>query len=248
MESQNFVVNGGIKMPIGFRFRPTEEELVVHYLKRKALSLPLPASVIPEFDVFQTDPWSLPGDLKENRYFFSTRYGTGSNNKCKRVAGSGYWKPIGKEKPILASGGNQVVGMRKALIFCEGKRSNETKNQWLLHQYRLVGFAAAAAATLDSTQVSKRELFGDWLVFRVFQRKRKAKKHRAVSNKSQTTSAVTMPSCIDFTVEDCSVFGPPQPTSPSASEITEFSSDGLDQEESNAFITSSSSNLCMRKQ
>ena len=61
MESQNFVVNGGIKMPIGYRFHPTDEELVVHYLKRKALSLPLPASVIPEFDVFQTDPWSLPG-------------------------------------------------------------------------------------------------------------------------------------------------------------------------------------------
>ena len=61
MESQNFVVNGGIKMPIGFRFHPTDEELVVHYLKRKASSLPLPASVIPEFDVFETDPWSLPG-------------------------------------------------------------------------------------------------------------------------------------------------------------------------------------------
>ncbi|XWS30542.1 hypothetical protein CRYUN_Cryun24cG0126700 [Craigia yunnanensis] len=242
MESQKFVVNGGVKMPIGYRFHPTDEELVVHYLKRKALSLPLPASVIPEFDVFQTDPWSLPGDLKENRYFFSNRYGNDSNNKCKRVAGSGYWKPIGKEKPILASGSNHVVGMRKALIFCEGKRSNETKTRWLLHQYRLVG----SVATLDSTQMSKRELFGDWLVFRVFQRKRKVKKHGVISNKSQTTSAVTMASCIDFTVEDCSVFGPPQPTSSSSSEITEVSSNELDQEESSAFI-SSYSNCCMRK-
>ncbi|XWS32601.1 hypothetical protein CRYUN_Cryun22dG0003800 [Craigia yunnanensis] len=220
MESQNFVVNGGIKMPIGFRFRPTDEELVVHYLKRKASSLPLPASVIPEFDVFQTDPWSLPGDLKENRYFFSTGNGNDSNNKCKRVAGSGYWKPIGKEKPILASGSNQVVGMRKAFIFCEGKRSIETKARWLLHQYRLVGFVA----TLDSTQMSTRELFGEWLVFRVFQRKRKSKKHGVVSNKSQTVSAVTMPSYIGSTLEDCSTFGPPQPTSPSSSEITEVSS------------------------
>ncbi|XWS43970.1 hypothetical protein CRYUN_Cryun15aG0004700 [Craigia yunnanensis] len=244
MESRNFVVNGGIKMPIGFRFHPTDEELLVHYLKRKALSLPLPASVIPEFDVFQTDPWSLPGDLKENKYFFSTRYGNDNNNKCKRVAGSGYWKPIGKEKPILASGSNQVVGMRKVLIFSERKRSTEIKTRWVLYQYRLVG----SVATLDSTQMSTRELFGDWLVFGLFRRKRKAKKHGVVSNRSQTTSAVTMPSCIDFTVEDCSVFGPPQPTSPSSSEITEASSKGLDQEENSAFITSSYSNRCMRKQ
>ncbi|XVF16142.1 hypothetical protein REPUB_Repub10bG0006000 [Reevesia pubescens] len=243
MESQNFVVNGGIKMPIGFRFHPTDEELVVHYLKRKVLCLPLPASVIPEFDVFQTDPWSLPGDMKENRYFFSNRYGNDINNKCKRVvAGSGYWKPIGKEKPILASGTNQVVGMRKALIFCERKRSNETKTRWLLHQYRLVG----SVATLDSTQMFKRELFGDWLVFRVFQRKQKAK-DGVISNKCPITNAMTMPSCIDFTVEDCSVFGPPQPTSPSSSEITEVCFNGLDQEESSGFI-SSYSHCCMRKQ
>ncbi|XVE84207.1 hypothetical protein DITRI_Ditri16bG0151700 [Diplodiscus trichospermus] len=228
MGGQNFVVNGGVKMPIGFRFHPTDEELVVHYLKRKALCLPLPASVIPEFDVFQTDPWSLPGDLKENRYFFSTRSCNGGHNKRKRVSGSGYWKPIGKEKPILASGSNQVVGMRKALIFCQRKRSDETKTRWLLHQYRLA-----------EAQMSTRELHGDWVVFRVFQRNRQAKRHGVVSNKSET---------IDFTVEDCSVFGPPQPASPCSSEITEVCSIGRDQEESSGFVTSSSSNCSMRKQ
>ncbi|XVF57724.1 hypothetical protein PTKIN_Ptkin07bG0005500 [Pterospermum kingtungense] len=234
-KSRNFVVSGGIKMPIGFRFHPTDEELVVHYLKRKALSLPLPASVIPEFDVFQTDPWSLPaGDFKGNKYFFSSTYGNDHSNMNKRkrvvVAGSGYWKPIGKEKPILASGTNQVVGTRKALVFCEKKRSNETNTRWLLHQYRLVGPVTA--------QMSSRELLGDWSVFRVFQRKRKAKKHGVTCNS-------TAVSCIDFTVEDSSVFGPPppppQPNSPSSSEITEVCSNELDhqEEESSVFIVSS---------
>ncbi|MFQ6644929.1 hypothetical protein Gotur_019958 [Gossypium turneri] len=248
MESQNFVVNGGVKMPIGFRFHPTDEELVVHYLKRKALCLPLPASVIPEFDVFQTDPWSMPGDMKESKYFFSTRHDSYINNKCKRAAGSGYWKPIGKEKPILASGTNRVLGMRRALIFCQRKCSNGTQTRWLLHQYRLVD----SVPTLDSTQRSRSEMCGpDWLVFRVFQRKRsrRGKKHEVVSHKSKTSSAMNMPSCIDFTVEDSSVFGPPpQPTSPSSTEITEVSSHGLDQEESSAFITSYYSNCCMRNQ
>ncbi|KAK8556932.1 hypothetical protein V6N13_064921 [Hibiscus sabdariffa] len=212
MESPNFVVNGGIKVPIGFRFLPTDEELVVHYLKRKALGLPLPASVIPEFDVLQTDPWSLPGDFKENKYFFSTGNGNDSNKKRKRVAGSGYWKPVGKEKPILASGTNETVGMRKALVFCESRCSGETETNWLLHQYRLADSLA--------TQMS----IGDWLVFRLFQIKRnkRAKKQGLISYK--TTAAVNMPCCLDFTVEDSSVFGPPpQPTSPSSTEITELS-------------------------
>ncbi|GMI78167.1 hypothetical protein HRI_001486000 [Hibiscus trionum] len=235
MESRNFVVNGGIKMPIGFKFHPTDEELVVHYLKRKALCLPLPASVIPEFDVLQTDPWNLPGDSKENKYFFSTRNGNDSNKKRKREAGSGFWKPIGKEKPILASGTNVVVGMRKGFIFCERKCSTGTENRWLMHQYRLVG------SVVDSAQIP----IGDWLVFRVFQRKRnkRAKKQGVVSYK--TSSAVNMPCCIDFAVEDSSVFGPPQPTSPSSTEMTEVSSHGLDEEENSLLITSYYPNSCL---
>lgn len=58
----SLVKNGGIlKIPVGFRFHPTDEELLVHYLKRKVHSLPLPAAVIPELDVFQCNPWDLPG-------------------------------------------------------------------------------------------------------------------------------------------------------------------------------------------
>ncbi|KAE8661660.1 hypothetical protein F3Y22_tig00113725pilonHSYRG01689 [Hibiscus syriacus] len=232
MGTQNFVVNGGIKMPIGFRFHPTDEELVVHYLKRKALSLPLPASIISDLDVLQTDPWSLPGELNEKRYFFSSRYGDESNKKRKRVAGCGYWKPIGKEKSILASGTNQVVGLKKALVFCQRKRSNNTNTRWFLHQYRLV----RSLATFDpnSTQT---ELVGDWSVFRVFHRKSKAKK-QAVKK---------MPNCIDLTVEDRSMFGPPQPTSPSSSEITEISFNGLDEEESSGALLTAYSNPCIRK-
>lgn len=61
---QNLVVNGGIKLPIGYRFCPTDEELVIHYLKRKIFAEPLPASVISDFDVFRTEPWEFPGWLK----------------------------------------------------------------------------------------------------------------------------------------------------------------------------------------
>lgn len=59
----NFVKNGVLRLPPGFRFHPTDEELVVQYLKRKVQASPLPASIIPEVDVCRADPWELPGTI-----------------------------------------------------------------------------------------------------------------------------------------------------------------------------------------
>ncbi|KAF7826563.1 NAC domain-containing protein 83-like [Senna tora] len=72
-------------------------ELVIHYLKRKVLSHPLPASVILDFDVFHTHPSSLPGvgDSKEKRYFFSHRNGNASKRDVDGCGG--YWKTVGKD-------------------------------------------------------------------------------------------------------------------------------------------------------
>ena len=48
-------------LPPGFRFHPTDEELVIHYLKKKAASVPLPVAIIAEVDLYKFDPWELPG-------------------------------------------------------------------------------------------------------------------------------------------------------------------------------------------
>ncbi|KAI4336536.1 hypothetical protein L6164_015052 [Bauhinia variegata] len=80
----SFFKNGELRLPPGFRFHPTDEELVVQYLKRKVFCCPLPASIIPEVDVCKSDPWDLPGDLEQERYFFSTReakYPNGNRGK-----------------------------------------------------------------------------------------------------------------------------------------------------------------------
>lgn len=53
------------QLPPGFRFHPTDEELVVHYLKKRVASVPLPVSIIAEVDLYKFDPWELPG-----MYFF----------------------------------------------------------------------------------------------------------------------------------------------------------------------------------
>jgi hypothetical protein len=48
-------------LPLGFRFRPTDEELIVHYLRRRVNAVPCPVPVIAEVDIYKFDPWDLPG-------------------------------------------------------------------------------------------------------------------------------------------------------------------------------------------
>jgi hypothetical protein len=50
------------QLPPGFRFKPTDQELVVQYLRRMAFGVPLPAAVIPVVrDLYGLDPWDIPG-------------------------------------------------------------------------------------------------------------------------------------------------------------------------------------------
>ncbi|KAE8731745.1 ONAC010 protein [Hibiscus syriacus] len=105
-------------LPPGFRFHPTDEELVVHYLKKKTSSAPLPVAIIAEVDLYKFDPWELPA-------------------RPNRAATSGYWKATGTDKPVLTSCGTQKVGVKKALVFYGGKPPKGIKTNWIMHEYRL---------------------------------------------------------------------------------------------------------------
>ncbi|TKY46305.1 NAC domain-containing protein 83 [Spatholobus suberectus] len=217
---QSFVVKGGIKLPVGFRFCPTDEELLLHYLKKKAFAEQLPASVISEFDVFQTEPWGLPGDdLREKRYFFSNRKDVVCGNINKRPAGSGFWKSVGNEKQIMRSGSNQVIGMRKTMIFCKG--SHEIRTRWVMHELRL------------ETSYPCPMPVADFAVYRIFQKKKMKTKrsHRKPSSTSKLERLNDVKaSFIDFTVEfGHGDIGAPPPCSPCLSEgSSEISSSKLD--------------------
>ena len=49
-----------LSLPPGFRFYPTDEELMVQYLCRKAAGYDFSLQLIAEIDLYKFDPWVLP--------------------------------------------------------------------------------------------------------------------------------------------------------------------------------------------
>ena len=57
-------------VPPGFRFHPTDEELVGYYLKKKIASQKIDLDVIRDIDLYRIEPWDLQGNSHIHHYFF----------------------------------------------------------------------------------------------------------------------------------------------------------------------------------
>ncbi|KAI7997721.1 NAC domain-containing protein 30 [Camellia lanceoleosa] len=100
-------------VPPGFRFHPTEEELMGYYLKCR-----------------------LGYEEQSEWYFFShkdKKYPTGM--RTNRATAAGFWKATGRDKAVLSK--NRIIGMRKTLVFYKGHTPNGRKSDWIMHEYRL---------------------------------------------------------------------------------------------------------------
>ncbi|KAE9616982.1 hypothetical protein Lal_00034398 [Lupinus albus] len=158
-----------LSLPPGFRFFPTDEELLVQYLCRKVAGHHFSLPIIAEIDLYKFDPWVLPGKAifgEKEWYFFSPRdrkYPNGS--RPNRVAGSGYWKATGTDKIITTEG--RKVGIKKALVFYIGKAPKGTKTNWIMHEYRL----------LDSSRKNNGSAkLDDWVLCRIYKKNSSAQK------------------------------------------------------------------------
>ncbi|EPS57769.1 hypothetical protein M569_17048, partial [Genlisea aurea] len=161
-----------LDFPAGFRFHPTDEELVADYLCRKCAGEQTPAQVIAEIDIYKFDPWDLPGMSfygDKEWYFFSPRgrkYPNGS--RPNRAAGNGYWKATGADKPV---GKPRTLAIKKALVFYAGKSLNGVKTNWIMHEYRLANVDRSAAAKRNNLRLD------DWVLCRLYNKKGVVEKH-----------------------------------------------------------------------
>ncbi|KAL4591991.1 hypothetical protein LXL04_004968 [Taraxacum kok-saghyz] len=169
MAKINNTSNSHIQLPPGFRFHQTDEELIVHYLQRKVISTALPASILAEIELYKFDPWELPYKAlfgEDEWYFFTPRDRKYPNGvRPNRMAGSGYWKATGTDRPIMGSMGEDMVGVKKGLVFYKGRPPRGVKTDWIMHEYRLLD-----TVTCNSSKPKESMRLDDWVLCRVRQK------------------------------------------------------------------------------
>ncbi|XP_057949847.1 NAC domain-containing protein 2 [Malania oleifera] len=159
------------ELPPGFRFHPTDEELIMYYLRNQATSRPCPVSIIPEVDIYKFDPWELPekAEFGENEWYFFTprdrKYPNGA--RPNRATVSGYWKATGTDKAIHS--GSKYVGVKKALVFYKGRPPKGVKTDWIMHEYRLSDSRARPNKQNGSMRLD------DWVLCRIYKKKHTGK-------------------------------------------------------------------------
>ncbi|CAN8290040.1 unnamed protein product [Cochlearia groenlandica] len=125
----------------GFRFHPTDEELVMYYLKRKICSRKLRVNTIGVVDVYKSDPEDLPCQsvLKtgDRQWFYFTPRSRKYPNAARSSRGTstGYWKATGKDRVIVYN--SRSVGLKKTLVFYRGRAPNGERTDWVMHEYTM---------------------------------------------------------------------------------------------------------------
>ncbi|KAJ0482577.1 putative transcription factor NAM family [Helianthus annuus] len=187
-------VNGQSKVPPGFRFHPTEEELLHYYLRKKVAYEKIDLDVIREIDLNKLEPWDIQekcriGSTPQNDwYFFShkdKKYPTGT--RTNRATAAGFWKATGRDKVIHSS--LRRTGMRKTLVFYKGRAPHGQKSDWIMHEYRLDDNTITTqdysygSNLCDSTQED------GWVVCRVFKKKNY---HKTLESPQRSSSIAEM--------------------------------------------------------
>ncbi|CAM8990140.1 hypothetical protein QQ045_007328 [Rhodiola kirilowii] len=127
----------------GFRFHPTDEELVAFYLRRKVENKHLSIELIKQIDIYKYEPWELPtisaGADEQEWYFFCLRGRKYRNSvRPNRVTGSGFWKATGIDKPIYSfKEPHECIGLKKSLVYYRGSAGKGSKTDWMMHEFRI---------------------------------------------------------------------------------------------------------------
>ncbi|KAL3723973.1 hypothetical protein ACJRO7_036051 [Eucalyptus globulus] len=132
-------------LPPGFRFHASDEELLLRYLKPKILGQPDEPyyNIIPEIDACKFEPWELLPifghmfNSKELFFYCCVKRKYLKSKRTNRTTVAGYWKVTSKERRIMSEDTNQLIGIKKTLVFYEGRLPEGKRTNWVMHEYHL---------------------------------------------------------------------------------------------------------------
>ncbi|KAK8621051.1 hypothetical protein V6N13_067495 [Hibiscus sabdariffa] len=153
-------------MAPGFRFYPTEEELVSFYLhnklqgKQQHLDNLINNRVIPVVDIYGFNPSDLPQfsvtlchkDPEQWFFFVPRNESEARGGRPKRLTDSGYWKATGSPGFVYASDG-RPIGFKRTMVFYNGKAPGGTKTDWKMNEYKAFEGEVSPAALADCAQL-----------------------------------------------------------------------------------------------
>ncbi|XP_010940544.1 NAC domain-containing protein 53 [Elaeis guineensis] len=141
----------------GFRFHPTDDELVSYYLKRKVAGKSLRVDAIAEIDLYKCEPWDLPSRSRivsrDLEWYFFSRVDRKYSNRSRmnRSTAQGYWKTTGKDRPVRHN--NRIIGNKKTLVYHAGRAPRGERTNWVMHEYRLGDQELAGTGILQDAYV-----------------------------------------------------------------------------------------------
>ena len=71
----------------------------------------------------------------------------GSGGRPSRTTERGFWKATGSDRAVrCAADPKRLIGLKKTLVYYEGRAPRGTKTDWVMNEYRLPDHSAAGRA------------------------------------------------------------------------------------------------------
>ncbi|CAN7064441.1 unnamed protein product [Brassica rapa subsp. trilocularis] len=133
--------------PVGYRFHPTDEEIVGDYVRPKNIESNTSHvdEVMNTVDIYEFDPWELLCKSRINStdevwYFFGCKKDQQNRGERQsRRTKSGFWKKTGVTMDIMRKRGNrEKIGEKRVFVFQYSKilgGPSKPKSDWVMHEY-----------------------------------------------------------------------------------------------------------------
>jgi hypothetical protein len=103
--------------------------------------------IIPTVHLYRHNPWDLPAlaaiASEREWYFFVPRDGARSGKvqgggRPSRTTERGFWKATGSDRAVrCAADPKRLVGLKKTLVYYQGRAPRGAKTDWVMNEYRL---------------------------------------------------------------------------------------------------------------